>query len=151
VTDVRVEKRVVGGTFTQIGTTNGAANGINDLQVATGTSYEYRVRACNQAGCSAYSSLAWITHQYPDTYGILSVVVSGLPSGTSAAVTIGRTDGFAASTTTSTNFSVGAATYAVIAQNVTAGALTCTPTQASQGVIVSYNTTVTATVAYTCH
>jgi probable HAF family extracellular repeat protein len=56
-----LERRVSGGAFSVIGT--GAKNGTSfiDATVQGGTTYDYRIRAVNPAGASAYSNIATAT------------------------------------------------------------------------------------------
>ena len=56
----RVERRTTG-SFQEIGATSAGATSYNDLTVASGQSYVYRVRATNDAGGSNYSNEAAAT------------------------------------------------------------------------------------------
>lgn len=153
-TEVRVERRNPGGAFTQLGIVLSTANGFSDPTTTDGVVYEYRVRACNQVGCSAYSSVAWITHEYlGGVTGLLAVSVNGLPTGVAAPLAITGPNGFTATGSGPTNFTVANGTYMVSAGIVAAGSQTCAPSPASQSVSVvgAAPTTFTrVTVTYAC-
>ncbi|HEX8904698.1 MAG TPA: fibronectin type III domain-containing protein, partial [Longimicrobiaceae bacterium] len=53
--EFRVERHAPGGTFAQVGTVPGDIVVFQDTGLTPGVTYTYRVRACNAAGCSAYS------------------------------------------------------------------------------------------------
>ncbi|HEX8243665.1 MAG TPA: SdrD B-like domain-containing protein [Longimicrobium sp.] len=54
--EFRIERHGPGGSFTQVGTVAGDVVVFQDTGRTPGTTYTYRVRACNAAGCSPYSS-----------------------------------------------------------------------------------------------
>ena len=56
-TTVEVEQRSTGGTFVRIVTLGANSTGHSATGLTANTPYEYRVRACNSAGCSGYSNL----------------------------------------------------------------------------------------------
>ncbi|HEU5041659.1 MAG TPA: hypothetical protein VFT84_12590 [Gemmatimonadales bacterium] len=79
----------------------------------------------------------------------LTVTISGLPSGTDAAVQVTGPDGFDQSLTASATFtSITPGTYTVGAAPVTAGADQYTPSPATQQVTVSTSGTASAAVTY---
>jgi hypothetical protein len=55
----RVERQVGSGSFQEIAVL--PADTVNQDNVSAGHTYTYRVRACNAAGCSAYTNTASIT------------------------------------------------------------------------------------------
>ena len=57
-TEFRIERRLAGGSFAQIATTTANTTAYSDTGVNDGRTYSYRVRACNDAGCSGYSGVA---------------------------------------------------------------------------------------------
>lgn len=54
-TELRLERQPEGGTFSQIETLVAGATGYIDIGLTPGSSYTYRLRACNGGGCSGYS------------------------------------------------------------------------------------------------
>ncbi len=67
-TEFRVERRLQGGTWGQIATTSANTATYSDTAVDDGETYEYRVRACNDAGCSGFSAVAsGMTPELPPT------------------------------------------------------------------------------------
>ena len=54
--EYRVEYRTAVGAFLQAGVTGADGNSLLFTGLAPSTAYQFRVRACNAAGCSAYSS-----------------------------------------------------------------------------------------------
>ena len=82
-TEYRIEARSAGGAFAQVGTTTPPATAFSHTNLAVNATYTYRVRACNAAGCSAYSSeVTATTVATPPT--VVSSTVT--PSHTSALV-----------------------------------------------------------------
>lgn len=73
-TEFRVERSLNGATlsFTQIAIPAADAVTYTDTVVNEGVTYAYRLRACNSAGCSAYSNTAT---------GTVLVSIPGTPSG----------------------------------------------------------------------
>jgi beta-lactamase superfamily II metal-dependent hydrolase/transcriptional regulator CtsR len=61
----RIERRASGGSFTQIDTVGAGVTTYSSMGLASSTTYEYRVRAYNTAGSSAYSNTASATTQSP--------------------------------------------------------------------------------------
>jgi SdrD B-like protein/fibronectin type III domain protein len=53
--EFRVERHAPGGTFAPAGSVPGDITAFQDTGLTPGVTYTYRVRACNAAGCSAYS------------------------------------------------------------------------------------------------
>jgi fibronectin type 3 domain-containing protein len=62
-TEVRIERRTGATAFAQVGTAGADATAFSDTGLAASTTYDYRVRACNAGGCSAYSAVASATTQ----------------------------------------------------------------------------------------
>jgi len=60
-TNFRIETRVGGGAFTEIGTTPANNTGVFVSGLTPGTAYDFRVRASNADGNSAYSNVATVT------------------------------------------------------------------------------------------
>lgn len=56
-----VRRRIQGGAWQIIATPPADTTSYLDTTVVAGTSYDYRVRACNAAGCSAWSNIASAT------------------------------------------------------------------------------------------
>lgn len=56
-----VERKTGSGSFQEIAVLAADSTSYDDSNVSTGVTYTYRVRACNSAGCSAYSSTGSIT------------------------------------------------------------------------------------------
>ena len=61
VDEVQVERRVGAGSWTPLATLEGNATSPADTDVTAGTLHRYRVRACNEAGCSPFSGEASAT------------------------------------------------------------------------------------------
>lgn len=53
--EFRVERHAPGGSFAHVGTVPGDIVVFQDTGLTPGVTYTYRIRACNAAGCSAYS------------------------------------------------------------------------------------------------
>ncbi len=106
-------------------------------------------RAARDTTVSPGDTLAFGVH-YTITTGSLAVVVSGLPNGSNAAVTVTGPGGYTrALTTTTTLVLLTPGTYTVTAGAVTAGGGTYTPASASQNVTVSASAVAAgATVSY---
>ncbi|MDX1997405.1 MAG: fibronectin type III domain-containing protein [Thermoanaerobaculia bacterium] len=62
-TSFEIQRRITGGTWAQLATTGANATGYLDSTVAAGTTYDYRVRARNSGGNSAWSNIASVTSQ----------------------------------------------------------------------------------------
>lgn len=61
-TEFRIERKTgSGGNYAQIATTAANSTGYTDSGLANSTTYFYRIRACNAAGCSGYSNEASAT------------------------------------------------------------------------------------------
>ncbi len=85
------------------------------------------------------------------TNGNLGVTITGLPTGTNAAVVVTGPGNFSRAVTATTDLgSVVAGTYVVTASPVTTNSQMCTPAPASQNVTLAASATINATVAYTC-
>jgi hypothetical protein len=84
-TQFRIERRTGGGSFAQVATEGANTTTHSDGGLAAGTSYTYRVRACNSGGCSAYTGEASAT--------TLATPAPAPPSGlTATTVSAGRID-----------------------------------------------------------
>lgn len=57
-TEFRIQRRTGKGAFVQIATTGPNATSYPNTGLNSGTSYTYRVQACNATGCSGFSNLA---------------------------------------------------------------------------------------------
>lgn len=68
--------RSTGGAFSQIATPGAAAVTYTDTGLESDRSYTYRIRACNDGGCSEYSATA-----DGRTFGVLEVTTTDLPDG----------------------------------------------------------------------
>ena len=78
-TSFRIERRTVGGTFAEVGSVGANTTSFGEAGLEPSTSYEYRVRACNDGGCSAYN-------------GPVSVSTSaGMPDPPAAPASLGAT------------------------------------------------------------
>jgi hypothetical protein len=91
VTAVRIERAQGSGGFAETTTLGGAATSHIDTGLAPGTTYRYRVRACNDTGCSEFGPEASAT-----TFGTLVITTASLPAGVFGAryeVTIAATGG----------------------------------------------------------
>lgn len=93
------------------------------------------------------------TFSAANTLGILSLEVTGLPSGKSATLTMTGPGGFSATRTIATGTGqtlndVSTGSYTITAPNVTVGTTTYVPNNASQTVTVTSNATVTVRVVY---
>jgi hypothetical protein len=64
-TGFRIERRTSGGSFAEIATVGAGVTAYGSTGLAAGTTYEYRVRAYNAAGSSAYSNTAGATTESP--------------------------------------------------------------------------------------
>jgi hypothetical protein len=53
------------GSYSTIGSLPANSTSFHDLTAQSGTTYEYRIRACNGAGCSGYSVVASVTTPVP--------------------------------------------------------------------------------------
>lgn len=62
-TSFEIQRRTAGGTWAQLATTGANATAYLDSTVVAGTAYEYRVRARNSGGNSAWSNIASVTSQ----------------------------------------------------------------------------------------
>lgn len=92
----------------------------------------------------ASAAVAW-----SQSTGALTVTVSGLPGGASAAVTVTGPGGFSqVLTTTTTLTGLAAGSYTIAAANVSSGGTTYAPTPGSQNRTVTAGATATATVTY---
>lgn len=60
-TGFEVRRRTTGGAWQTIATPTTNAQSYSDAAVTAGSTYDYRVRACNTAGCSAWSNTASVT------------------------------------------------------------------------------------------
>lgn len=60
-TGFRVERRVGAGAWSQIATPSANTTTYSDSGLSDGVTYQYRVRACNDAGCSGFSGVASAT------------------------------------------------------------------------------------------
>lgn len=60
-TQFRLERRVGGGPWSQIATPSANTTTYSNTGLSSGVTYQYRVRACNDAGCSGFSSIASAT------------------------------------------------------------------------------------------
>lgn len=61
-TDFRIERKTgAAGSYSQIGTVGANTSTYTDAGLSNGTTYFYRVRACNAGGCSTYSNEASAT------------------------------------------------------------------------------------------
>jgi len=56
-----LERKTGSGSFQEIAVLEADSTSYSDSSVSTGVTYTYRVRACNAAGCSAYSNTGSIT------------------------------------------------------------------------------------------
>ncbi|MDX1675049.1 MAG: fibronectin type III domain-containing protein, partial [Longimicrobiales bacterium] len=81
-TEIRVERRVVGGSFTRTATLGPNVTTHRDTTVQPETDYEYRLQACNDDGCSTFSGTAAVTTP--------PVPIPGAPTSLTAA-TVSRT------------------------------------------------------------
>jgi hypothetical protein len=61
VEEVRVERQVEGGSWTQVGVRPGGAGLLEDSQALPATLHAYRLRACNDGGCSATTPPVQVT------------------------------------------------------------------------------------------
>lgn len=61
-----LERRMTGGTFSVVNTINKNTTSAFDATVQGGTTYDYRIRAVNPAGASAYSNIATATTPVED-------------------------------------------------------------------------------------
>ncbi|NNK63126.1 MAG: hypothetical protein HKO98_07910, partial [Gemmatimonadetes bacterium] len=69
-----LERRIASAPWSERTSPPGLASSFDDTQVAASTSYSYRIRACNQAGCSGPSAIA--TVQTPVAPANLSVAAA---------------------------------------------------------------------------
>ncbi len=73
VTNYRIERQSPGGVFTEIANNVTTPAYSNTTGLVAGTQYSYQVRACNSAGCSAYSPPA-STQTVPDVPSKLTAI-----------------------------------------------------------------------------
>jgi hypothetical protein len=112
--------------------------------------YTYGATPASQAVSLATGENKSATVTYAATTGRLTVSVSGLPAGTSAAVTVTGPGGFSQGVTgTATLNQLTPGTYTVAAASVTVGSTTYAPSSASQTAGVSAGATASSSVTYT--
>jgi hypothetical protein len=75
VQEFRVERATAGGTFAQIAVVPGNVLSYRDVGLTPSTTYQYRVRACGEGGCSP-STEASVT-----TLAVLTITTESLPDG----------------------------------------------------------------------
>jgi hypothetical protein len=79
--EVRIERKTgAGGTWNQIATAATNATSYWNTGLSANTTYSYRVRACNSAGCSGYSTESSATTSGPST-GTGTIQVRALLNG----------------------------------------------------------------------
>jgi hypothetical protein len=102
------------------------------------------------AACAALMALAACGSDNPvaPTTGTLSLTVSGLPAGSTAAITVTGPNSFSQVVTGTANLSVAAGTYIITAAQVTAGTVKYNGNASAGTVVVSAGGTATATVTY---
>jgi hypothetical protein len=61
----RLQEDGVWGPYATVATPAGAAEDYRDEGLTQAVRYQYRIRACNSAGCSAYRTGDWIATMYP--------------------------------------------------------------------------------------
>lgn len=71
-----VERAPAVGDFQPAGTASGGAVTFTDTGLAAEERYRYRVRACNDGGCSAFA-----TGAAANTFGVIGITTSSLPNG----------------------------------------------------------------------
>jgi len=78
VEDVRIQRRT-GGSWTEVGTTEGRVEAFEDSNALPATGHEYRLRACNGGGCSPLTGIIGVTtpDAPPAAPGGLSASASG--------------------------------------------------------------------------
>ena len=78
VEEVRVQRRT-GGSWTEVGTTEGGVETFEDSNALPATGHEYRLRACNGGGCSPLTGIIGVTtpDAPPAAPGGLSASASG--------------------------------------------------------------------------
>lgn len=78
-TGFEIERSVSGGTFSALASAAVDVTTYDDATVQPATDYEYRVRACNSVGCSAWSAVASVTTpgQVPAAPSALSATATG--------------------------------------------------------------------------
>lgn len=82
---VKVERSVDGGSWSQIASVSGTATSYSDASTSANHSYSYRLRACNSAGYSPYTSATAATYNTPAAPSSVSAAVK---SGTTVTVTV---------------------------------------------------------------
>jgi len=81
-TEFRIERKTgSGGTSGQVATVGTNTTGFSDTGLSPGTTYVYRVQACNAVGCSGYSNEATATTP-SDVAFTLTVAIRGSAGGT---------------------------------------------------------------------
>jgi beta-lactamase superfamily II metal-dependent hydrolase/transcriptional regulator CtsR len=133
----RIERRSGGGSFAEIATVAAGVTTFSSTGLAASTLYEYRVRAFNAAGASAYSNTASATTESP------APVAPAAPSGlTATAVSTSRIDlGWSDNSTDEDGFRIerrsGGGSFAEIA-TVAAGVTTFSSTGLAAGTLYEY-------------
>jgi fibronectin type 3 domain-containing protein len=74
ITSYRVERQDPGGSFLEIAQVPDSTTAFSSTGLVGGAQYDYRVRACNQNGCSAYSNTATAL-TYPNVPANLTATV----------------------------------------------------------------------------
>jgi fibronectin type 3 domain-containing protein len=74
ITTYRVERQDPGGSFLEIAQVPDSTTAFSSTGLVGGVQYDYRVRACNQSGCSAYSNTATAL-TYPNVPANLTATV----------------------------------------------------------------------------
>lgn len=116
----------------------------------SGGGQTYTPTPSGQTATVQVGTTASATISYNGTLGNLTVAVTGLPGGASAATTVTGPGGFnLALTGPQTLIGLVAGTYTVAATSVSFGGFTYLASPASQAATVSLGATTTATVAYT--
>lgn len=82
---IKVERSVDGGSWSQIASLSGTATSYGDASTSANHSYRYRLRACNSAGNSSYTSATAATYNTPAAPSSVSAAVK---SGTEVTVTV---------------------------------------------------------------
>lgn len=100
------------------------------------------------AGATLTRTVSYAANSTPQT-GALALAVSGLPSGTGAAITVSGPNGFTQTVTGSTTLSaLATGTYTITAAQVSAGGTAYAPTPLSQSASITGGTTTNRSVAY---
>ena len=133
-TSFDIQRTVAGGTFADYGSTPTDVNRFTDASVTAGTTYEYRVTACNAAGCSAYSNVVSIT--VPAAVPAAPSGLTATPAG-STEVDLTWTDNSATETSFEIERSSSGGSFASIG-TAPADATTFTDNTVSSGVSYSY-------------